>query len=403
MTIRRLAPPLFILVLVSVLYSRTWDSIESFVLAIDHHPQLFQDFLGYYYPMAQSISGATEPLYGYYYSAFFAILLTPLGALEPTSALRAWGIIQVALLATLFRLPLTKLLALDHRWLALYTGIFATSFPLLHNTKWGQVSVLLTVCVLGAFHAYKTGRPVLAGVLLAFSAAIKFYPAVFIVYFIFKRELRVCLSWLVAGLVFYVCIPVLVMSPETWLSFESAIFRDLARADWVASDGNSQYFVHVVGRWMTGEAGALPEESLGLFSWLSNGLFLSNMMLLALIQHWKLRNECLLSVALLFLSLPFVIKTSWPHYFSYLPLCQFALLMHSLGEFRTREAWKTPLAWLPLLSMLCSSFFLFRVFPNWAAYTSGGLLFLANLLLLLSLYLLILLRLGDRSVDTKVC
>jgi alpha-1,2-mannosyltransferase len=402
MTTRRLAPPVFILLLVAALYKLTWDSVESFVLAIDHHPQLFQDFLGYYYPMARTISGATEPLYGYYYSAFFAILLTPLGALEPPAALRVWGVLQSGLLVALFILPLRRLLPLRPVWLAVYTGVFATSFPLLHNTKWGQVSVLLAVCALGAFHAYKAGRPVLAGFLLALSAAIKYYPAVFILYFLFKRDLRVCLSWLFSGITLYVCIPVVVMSPEHWLNFEAATLRELARADWVASAGNSQYFSHVIGRWVTGEAGALQGESLGLLSWLSGGIFLSNMVLLGVMQRWKLRNECLLSLTLVFLSLPFAIKTSWPHYFSYLPLCQFALLTQSLSGSQTRPVWKEPTAWLPLLSMLCSSFFLFRVFPNWDAYTSAGLLFLANLLLLLSLYLLLLRRPREHSATNHV-
>jgi len=37
------------MVLMSLYYFWQWGSVSEFVLAIDHHPQLFQDFLGHYY------------------------------------------------------------------------------------------------------------------------------------------------------------------------------------------------------------------------------------------------------------------------------------------------------------------------------------------------------------------
>ena len=189
-----LVAALSVFVALALYYAGHWASLGEFVLAIDHHEQLFQDFLGHYYPMAQSIYEATAPVRGYFYSAFFAILLAPLKGLDPTAALWAWGGVQVVLMLALFAFPLRRLLPMDWRATALYAFVFASSVPLLHNVKWGQVSVLLVLSVLASFQAYQRGWRVLAGTCLAFAAAIKYYPIVFLVYFLARRDARVVME-----------------------------------------------------------------------------------------------------------------------------------------------------------------------------------------------------------------
>jgi len=390
-----------VVLLVSVYYTSLWRSVASFVAAVDHCGWLFEDFLSYYYPMGSTILGASRPIHGYFYSAFFAILLVPVGAMDTTTAMWTWGAIQALALLLLFAIPLMSLLRLSPLGIALYTAVLGTSFPLLHNTKWGQVSVLLTACVVGAFHAYKKDRRILAGVVLAFAAAIKYYPAVFFLYFVLKRDVRVCVSFAVAAVVFYVVLPVAVMGPQSWLTFETAGAASLCGGGWISADVNSQFFPHVVTRWFQLASDLqppLPPVAAGTLAAIGYATFLGNAALLWTLQRSKVSGECVLSLVLLFLSLPLVVKTSWPHYFSYLPFCQVAILAHLLSDRRGAGGWRRGLLVLPLFSIACSSVFAFDAFPRWQVYNGLGMLFVANLLLLVCIYLVVLLKaLGQQS------
>ncbi len=92
--------------LISAYYLSLWDSVASFVVAVDHHSQSFQDFLSHYYPIGKTILRSSTPVPGYFYSAFFALLLVPLGALETIPAMLSWGTIQAISIVALCVLPL---------------------------------------------------------------------------------------------------------------------------------------------------------------------------------------------------------------------------------------------------------------------------------------------------------
>ena len=62
-----------VLLLISAYYLWIWESVDSFVIAVDHSNQLFQDFLGHYYPRGRTILHITTPVPGYFYSAIFAL------------------------------------------------------------------------------------------------------------------------------------------------------------------------------------------------------------------------------------------------------------------------------------------------------------------------------------------
>jgi hypothetical protein len=97
----------------------------------------------------------------------------------------------------------------------------------------------------------------------------------------------------------------------------------------------------------------------------------------------------------IFLAIPFVIETSWPHYFVYLPLCQAAVFCYYASYFRSSNLRAKALITLPVSSMLLSSIFLFNLFPNWEIYNSYGVLFIANLLLLVAVFASIVIRPDD--------
>lgn len=375
------------LLAISGYYWIEWRTFANFVEAIDHSTQFMLDFAGHYYPMGRRILQIPIPVFGYYYTSFFALLLVPVCVLSLPFAMVVWGVIQFAGLAALVIIPARGLLKMRPSGMVLYAGLCVTSYPVLHNIKWGQVSILLTVCVIAAFLAHNKNKKILAGVLLAFAAAIKFYPALFIVYFILKRDVRTCVAFVLAALVFYFAFPATVLGFANWLEFEKAVSIAIGSAEWVSHDVNSQYFAHVGLRWFAAiferDAGSSFDLALTIAGY---GIALSCIAMVWFLQRRELCEKHRLPMVVIFLAMPFVVKTSWPHYFVYLPLCQAAVFSYHASCFRDSGPCGKALSALPVFSMLFSSVFLFNLFPGWSTYNSYGMLFLSNLLLLVAVY-----------------
>lgn len=379
-----------VLLLVGAYYAAVWGSVAQFVVAIDHCEKLFCDFADVYYPMGRKLLALKRPVNLYFYSAFFAVLLVPLGALRLTAALVAWGAVQTAATAGLCLVPLRQVPRMSVGGATLYFVVFATSLPILHNFKWGQVSVLLTLCMFGSLLLWRSGRPTWAGVLLAFAASIKYYPAILLFYYLIKGELRVLVAFAVAGVVLFVVVPAAVLGPHDWVQFQVDAMHNIVHdAEFTSVDIRSQYFPHAVMRVLH----LVPTPAL---TW-SLVLVGATVACANLWLIWVLKTKAagtvrddVLAVGILFCTLPFVLKTAWPHYFVFLPLCQAAALAQIWPQLQ-RPAGKALLAAV-VLSMVFSSVFLFNLFPNPAAYYRRGVLLVSSSVLLAAIYGLIWLR-----------
>jgi alpha-1,2-mannosyltransferase len=337
--------------------------------------------------MAKIVGHVEEPIFCYYYSAFFALLLSPVSVLPSSQAVFFWGLLQLALLVALYvaafyiKRDVSPLLA------AIYTVIFFTSFPLLHNTKWGQVSVLLVLFIIFACYFAERDRSILAGVIIGLASAIKHYPALFLLYFLMRGNYKAAVSGGLAILVFYALIPIGFFGVEQWLSFELAVFNNAISVSWISADSNSQYFAHVLTRWLGFANAAEVSKWSSVIQWFGNFLVMMNVILLFYMHRREKITDFTIPLVLLFLSLPFFIKTSWPHYFVYLPFCQI-IVTRWLGDFKSENrALQTLFLLFLILSVFCSSFFAFKLFPDWRTYNKFGLVFLANLSLLVCVYL----------------
>ena len=114
-------------------------------------------------------------------------------------------------------------------------------------------------------------------------------------------------------------------------------------------------------------------------------IFCANCVLVGWLQRREDPNATALSATALFLSLPFVVQTSWPHYFVYLPFCQTALW---LGSGATQiSAGLRRLLRIPLLfSIALANIYFFNLLPSWRLYNGLGMLFFADASLLVALY-----------------
>ncbi|UCF05182.1 MAG: DUF2029 domain-containing protein [bacterium] len=374
------------LALVAVYYRVEWKSVSGFVSAIDHCDTLFCDFVRHFHTMGRIVLSSARPVGGYLYSAFFSLLLVPFGSAPLPAATWFWGALQIVLGVLLCIVPLKDLLRLSWRGTTLYVFLFVTSLPLLHNFKWGQVSVLVTLCIIASFHAYRRDRRVLAGFLLALGTSIKYYPGIFILYYVFRRDLRVLSSFLVALLILFFVSPALVMGPYQWLTFHRESFAAIPDSSLIAQNPNSQYFAHVALRFMSSGATGTAAVVLKLLGY---AVACANLALLWLIQKSSVRDKEALSAVTLFLALPFILQTSWPHYFVFLPFCQ-AVLLKQLHSFRHSHGFQSILlSAATVVSCALSSVFVFNRFDHWITYSRYGMLLCASLLLQITLYRLV--------------
>ena len=312
-------------------YWLLWGSIDGFVNAIDHGEQLFGDFRRFYYPMGEVLFAEKWPIRGYYYTSFFALGLSLVALLPLAAATVLWGFLQVGWAAVFYYVSGRYLLGLSARGMLVYWLLLLASFPLLHNFKWGQVSVLVTLGVVAAFALHQRGRSALGGIALALVTCIKYYPGAFVVYFLIRRDGRFLAAFGIGLLGFYCLLPAALLGPADWWYFERASAQSLPEAARLLRDFNTQYFVHVLNRWGQPLGYRLGESTLDVLRLAGVLVFCANSVAVWWLHKREIAHRAALSAAALFLALPFVVQTSWPHYFVFLPFCQAALWV-ALGE-----------------------------------------------------------------------
>jgi len=371
-------------------YWLEWRTFQGFVDAVDHHPQFMQDFVGHYYPMAQQILRMPPtPVGGYYYTSFFALVISPVGRLSLPPAMTAWAVCQVICLVAFWAVSargLLKLTAVQSAWFA---ALCMTSYPLLNNLKWGQVSVLLTMLSVAAVAARDRRHSIGAGILLGLAAAIKFYPGLLAVYFIVKRDVRACVSFAIAGAIFYCAIPAAILGWHNWFEFENTILNTVSQTNLALRDPNSQYLTHVGLRWFASVAHHPAPAMAGHALTVAGFIVAAGSVVLAWFIQRGVQSPARdwLSMSAVLLATPFLVKTSWPHYFVYLPVCQAAVLSACTAGFQSIRGAGRIAAALCIASILISSVFVLNLFPGYGPYNADGMVFVANAVLLVAVVL----------------
>jgi hypothetical protein len=369
---------------VFLLHLVLWRSFEGFVTRIDHCPELFCDFVHHYYPTGKQVLQNAEPAFGYYYSPSFALVLSFVHRLTPPAALVVWGVMQsaaVALLALLAVLWLRRAGAAP-LWQYAAIALTLTSFPVLNNFKWGQVSVLLVVLLLGGAYLLERARGAWAALLLAAAISIKFYPVAILGWLVEQGQVVTLLLTLGGVALLLLGVPFLLLGVSRTFGFYRGVQRGLAEATgWVATDYNSQYFPHVTCRYL----GRRPKHLIRLFAQIGA---LAVLVYVGLVW-WRGRpareeqaGRDPERLSPYFLVQPFLLPTSWPHTLAYLPFVQLGELWLS-RQARSR-GWRVALAALIGLSVVLSNVVFFRLFPDRLVYNRWGMLFFANAILVLT-------------------
>ena len=381
-------------------YAYTWRSFADFKAAIDTCAEPFCDFASFYYPMGEAIFRTGLPVKGFMYSPFIAILLTVFPSRGLDASLALWGILQ-ALFVILYLLLFRRLVPAGRPIQLVFVALVLSSFPLLHTLTWGQVSVFTTVAILGILVVIERDHRAAAAALFAFAVSFKFFPLIFLAPFVVRRDTRFLLFVAAACGAFLFVVPGVLLGVSDTLRFYGDLLESYRASDWIVSNYNSQHFPHVVLR-LAEAAGRDAHDCLPLLSWISYGIAAANMGLVFLIQRAHLRYADLWSFHLIFLSIPFALKTSWPVDLVYMSFAQALLAWRLLDGEGTDVAWKHPYedTWRKqtlkgraavtlflVTSIVISNIVFFNLFGDRYHYGFYGFIFWADLLLLMASYI----------------
>lgn len=168
--------------------------------------------------------GIDRPIVGFSSLTLFSVLpVMPLATLPALKAKQIWLILNLILLGLVILL-LSRMSQLGLRRVGILT--FLALEPLGINFLYGQMHVLVLLLLVVAAWAYCKGQPLTSGLTLAVASAIKIYPALFVFYFICKKQWRAILG-LAAGCIFLAGLSLLLFG---WQANQAYAFEILPRS-----------------------------------------------------------------------------------------------------------------------------------------------------------------------------
>ncbi|GAB4266820.1 MAG: hypothetical protein Kow0029_00840 [Candidatus Rifleibacteriota bacterium] len=348
------------------------NGLTNVVAATDRDCKIYGDFQEYYYPAALTILKHPRPLGGYFYTPTFAISLHYLIAGPLEKALIRWELLQLLFLALILIIPTFYLAEKSGKKLygLLYTFFLVTSYAVFHNLKWGQVSILITFLCIFSLILYDRKRRTVSALCLALAATVKYYPGFLILGFFIKKDWQY-LAWFSGFLlILALIIPGAVLGFATTIEFYRLSLAEMSYAlDWVSGDINSQFFPHVLMRLFN-----LPAQTKGFLSLI--GMLAC---LFVFFRIYKTHEDFdIEQFSQLFLLVPFLINTSWPHYFVFLPFCGIIALIKSQNS-------KAKI--LACTALILQTITMLAIFPSYKEYSFSGILLFSNILILISLNL----------------
>jgi hypothetical protein len=366
---------------------------DEMARTLDHAPRAFVDFMFVYFPAGDAVFTDSDPVQGFFYTPLFALLMAPIAALPPPVALVTWIALQLLAAAALALVGPLLARRVHDAALPVYAAVFVTSFPVIHNFAWGQVSVFLVLGVLAGALLERRGWPRTGAALLALTIAIKYYTAVALVPFLFARSWRFVGWTVLLALVLALAVPAALLGPGQTLHFYRSVSAEIAAADdWLVRDVNAQSLPHVLAR-------ALHHDPNDAGRTLQAASWTGRLLALVLLAGAGLRARAgaagrIDGLALALCSVPLWVPTSWPHYFVFLPFVQW-LTWTRWREHRGQAPLRAGAALVLLVAgILLASLPAFAAAGGKESYTALGLLLWSDLATTAALALLVLPRRG---------
>jgi Glycosyltransferase family 87 len=145
----------------------------------------FQQQMHRYVPSSESI-GKFSP-----FPPPTAFLLLPLTRMEPLNALRVVTIVSALCLAGSIVL-LARILSLTLVESAVF--ILLSGYAVINTLRFGQPYIAVSFSCIAGYYAYLKNRPVLAGMFFGLFLPFKYFPAVILIYFAFRKDWKVVMG-----------------------------------------------------------------------------------------------------------------------------------------------------------------------------------------------------------------
>jgi hypothetical protein len=264
------------------------------------------------------------------------ITLYPLMKLPAVVGATTWFLIKAALTAVSILLCFRMATQHGERMPAWAEGfiILLSARPILSDLHHGNINLLILFLIVATLYAWRQGYDVLAGILLALAISYKVTPALFVVYFLYKRSWRVVGATLIGLGLFLLVIPSIVLGTSFnaeclymwWHRILSPYIVHGVKGD----QEINQSMVGVVSRLLTESPISSSryghQFSVNLVAWdptlvgyLIKGLSASLLCLLAYFcrTHSSRRNDPRLlgEFALVVLTMLFMSERSWKHHY----------------------------------------------------------------------------------------
>ncbi len=300
------------------------------------------------------------------------ITLYPLMMLPPLQGALAWYALKVWLTAVSVWLCF-KMVSSDDRVLSSWVQggiLLLSSRPILGDLHHGNNNLLIMFLILACLQAWRQGYDLLAGLILALAISYKVTPALFLLYFAYRRSWRTIWAAAAGMALFLVIVPSLVIGPEfNWICLQTWWKRILGPfiEDGVISQQEiNQSMVGVLTRLLTdsrmGSGRYDVHLDVNLASWppgvvslILKGLSVGLMGMLAWLCRTKVERRddprLLGEFSLVVLTMLFVSERSWKHHYVTM-LLPYTYLMYRVGLQSVAPRVRATLAAALLLSMV---------------------------------------------------
>ncbi len=159
----------------------------------------------------------SPPLYPYPYQPLLALLLEPLTYLPCQTAVAVWFVFNFALWFGVSAIYIVRAWRRSGSAQALLVAMMTLFLlPVLSGIGYGQVHLVLLVCILGSVMLIKRDHPYAGGVLLGFGVVLKYFPAILVLYYLLRGRWRVAVGAAAASIALVVA-QGLIVGPQTLL------------------------------------------------------------------------------------------------------------------------------------------------------------------------------------------
>ena len=369
----------------------SWGSLEGFAMATHAGGcrdasgglQVFCDAVRFYLPQGEALAEGHGRVRGFLYPPPFALLMRALVALGRPAALDVWvGVVALSMVG-LFAVPATALFSGSRPASISHAIFFATAMPLFGNFYWGQVSALVALLVVSALILHARGRKLGCALLLGIATALKVYPALFAAPLLLRRDFRTVGAAALVAIVLACVLPPAFLGVGGTLLFYQGASTDIDGA--IRSTPLSYYGPNVLSMLLTGRV-RLDSQLIGFLQQGAICVVIANLSLLRRLVRLQAPLEPFWAASLLFCSLPFFVRTSWLHSYSYLPFVQSFALYAALRARGYEGYLKGALVSCVILSGLLSSYAMFNIVGDEPYYVAHAYVFWASLLVLIVLH-----------------